>query len=160
MHLNKISHAHCAWLLMGTGYCYFARMLLLGFQVAGWGRVRSAERGRHLIRTEDLHFDAAVLGPRLAGSRFVDRPLLSKTDHVDAVDRNVVLSHEIFHHAIRTTAAQDFVVCLGPRRIGVAFHGDEEALSAFHLHGELVEFSLGIVAQCVLVEREWYRRRP
>src|SRR5260370_11317225 len=103
-------------------------MLLLGFQVAGWGRVRSAERGRHLIRTEDFHFDAAVLGPRLAGSRFVDPPLLSKTDHVDAVDRDVVLSHEIFHHAIRTTAAQDFVLFLVPPRNGVALHGREETL--------------------------------
>src|SRR5260370_38595280 len=97
-------------------------MLLLGFQVAGWGRVRSAERGRHLIRTEDLHFDAAVLGPRLAGSRFVDRPLLAKTDHGDAVDRNFVLSYEIFHNRIPTTAADYFVLCLEPPRTAVAPH--------------------------------------
>src|SRR5690242_16699432 len=77
----------------------------------GYGTVGVAVQCRsHLISAEDLHFDATVLGTGLAGASFVSRLFFAQTNHVDPVDRDVVLGDEIVDDLVGPLAAQLFVV--------------------------------------------------
>src|ERR1700733_6599020 len=71
---------------------------------------------------------------------------------MDAVDRDIVLGNQIFHHGIGALAAQYLVVLARSSAVGKAFHGDEIPLvlgGAGH-HG--IKVLLVLVGQHVLVE--------
>lgn len=108
----------------------------------------------HLIGAEHLHFDAAILGARGAVVGFVNRLFVAETDHVDAVDRNVVLRDKVFNDCISAFLAEHFVILRAARLIREAFNGNDEALIGLDVLGELVEIGLVFLGQAVLIQRE------
>ena len=72
--IKRSSHAHDAHGCVWCRRVWYDCAVLLGFQVAGGEPlVAPLSEFDYLIRIEDLHFDAAVLGARFAGAGVVDR---------------------------------------------------------------------------------------
>src|SRR4051794_21913108 len=114
-----------------------------------------AVQGRsHLVGAEHLHFHAAILGVGSAVAAFFRRLFFAQTDHVDAVDRNVVLRYQVIHHGIGAFPAQFFVILPRTGGVGVALDGDEKPLVGLHVGDEFIEVALGFIGQRVPVELE------
>jgi hypothetical protein len=92
---------------------------------------------------------ASALKTFTSTRRFLAR---AEPDHVDAVDRDVVLGHQVLHHRVGAAPAQPFVVLGVSDAVGIALHRDEEALPAFDLARQFVEFGPAIGVQRVLIE--------
>src|SRR4051812_524593 len=80
----------------------------------------------HLIGAEHLYFNAAILSAGGAVLSLVRRFVFAQPDHVNPVDRNVVLGDEVVDHGVGALAAQFLVILLRPGRIGIALDRDKE----------------------------------
>ena len=98
---------------------------------------RRTHRSGILIGTVHGHFHAAVLCLSGAAARLIHRFIFPEADHMDAVNRNIVLRNQVSHHGVRAPFAQSGIVLVGAHAIGESFHRDEEplvlALARHHL---------------------------
>jgi hypothetical protein len=119
------------------------------------GRSGSVVR-RHgaLIGAENRYFDAAVLRARLAVARFIDRLHLSEADHVNAINRDVVLGYEVLDDGIGAAPAESLVVIGAPDLIRESFDRDEIALVLVSTGYHLIELLLAIAGELVTAELE------
>ena len=82
----------------------------------------------------------------------VHRLVLTQSDHINLVRRNVVLGAEVLNHRRRAPLAQTIVVVCRANRVRSTFHRNDVALGVGNNRGQLVEFIFGVFAQEVLVE--------
>ena len=68
------------------------------------------------------------LALRRAVSAFFRRFLRAQTDHVNAIDRNIVLRHQVLHHAVRAPPAESGIIFRRTVLIGKSFYRDEVVL--------------------------------
>src|SRR5262249_51803707 len=129
------------------------RLLLRRLRAAGLASQRSSV----LVGAKALHSHAAVLGPRGAVARFIDRLLFAEPDGVNPIDGNVVLRHQVLHHGVGPPAAQEFVVGPGAGAVGVALYRDKEPFIRFHVAGELVEILFAVRGEREFVKFEGHR---
>src|SRR5215472_13990907 len=66
--------------------------------------------GHSLVRAVNLHFHATVLAAGRASVAFLSRLLGTETYDVDAVQRNVVFSHQVVDYRVRAPLAKGIVV--------------------------------------------------
>src|SRR5262245_42873847 len=107
------------------------------------------------ISAENLHFDAAVLGAGHACLGFLYRPVRTQANHMNPVDRYVVLGNEIVNYGIGAAFTQRFIICLRSRGVGIALHRDEIALAATDVACEFVQILFAFLVQVGSVELEW-----
>ncbi len=74
---------------------------------------------------------------------------LPSPDHLDPIDRNVVLGHQIRYDVVGTAAAQRHVVRIVTRFIGKSFYGDKVALKRVATRCHLVQLLFGIRVELV-----------
>src|SRR5579862_853812 len=107
-----------------------------------------------LVGAENLNLHAAVFSARSASMAVIYGLLLAKSDHVDAVNGNVMLGHQVFGHAIGPFAAEHFVILARSGAVRETFYGDEVPLVLGGIRHQGVEILAVLGGKRVLVEGE------
>jgi hypothetical protein len=94
------------------------------------GRGGRVHGGHVLIRTVDCDLYPAILGVGGAALAIVGWFLSAEADHVNAIDRNIVLRNQVLHYAIRASTAKCCIVIGGAGFIGESFDSNEIALES------------------------------
>src|SRR5215831_8934411 len=97
--------------------------------------------GHSLVRAVNLHLHATVLAASRASVAFLGRLLGTETYDVDAVQRNVVLGHQVVDYRVREPLAKGIVVLDRANLIREAFDGYHEALQAALVGDHFIEGS-------------------
>src|SRR5712692_11572092 len=84
--------------------------------------------GECLIGAEQLQFHPAVLGARGPVASGICRLFNPQANHLNAIDGDIVASHQIRHDPVRPATAELVVVGLGPGLVGESLNADEVPL--------------------------------